>query len=232
MIPTLIALAVGVGFGVAAGGDVDHLRRWRPVAWQLLAAGGALEILLGFVSAGGGWTVFVHVLALLLLLAFAALNIRVGGMVVVIAGLLWLLLMTVVNGGMPTSMAALETAGLIDDATVPSTSIEIAGPRHPATSDDILRPLGEVIPLPTGQVVSGGDVLLWIGVVLVLASATRGRTVRRRGGASYVRDIKPLGRGPAPRRGPGLHPSRLTGKLPGGNDDLSVRAYRPEDDGD
>lgn len=232
VLPTLVALAVGTGLGLAAGGDLDHLRRWRPIGVPLAVVGIVLELLLSILDTGGGWTVPVHLLALLTLIAFGVLNVRVGGMIVVVAGWTLQFLMTLVNGGMPTSMAALESAGLIDDASVPATSVEIAGPRHPATGDDILRPLGEVIPLPTGQVISVGDLLVLIGVALVLASVTRGRTLRRRGGASYVRDISPLGRGPAPRRGPGLHPSRLTGRVRRPTDDVSIRAYRPEDDDD
>ena len=82
----------------------------------------------------------------------------------------------------------------------------------------ILGFLGDVIPLPWGQVISIGDVLILVGLALVVASILRRYEVGRpsghhgRGGSGdYSPALAALGRGPAPRRGPGLHPSRLGG---------------------
>jgi hypothetical protein len=66
-----------------------------------------------------GWfTVLLSITAMGALLTFAVLNIRVGGMVLVVAGIGLNLLVTILNWGTPVSAWALETAGVVDDAGV------------------------------------------------------------------------------------------------------------------
>ena len=83
--------------------------------------------------------------------------------------------------------------------------------------------LGDVIPLPWGQVISIGDIIWLVGLALVTASVMRRYEVGRRGrpgarrgrSGNYSDSLSALGRGPAPRKGPGLHPSRLGERRPG-----------------
>ena len=149
---TVLSIIIGIAIGATNGGTLERALLWRPAAWQLLAAGIALQLLLRTGWLGGGWASLVEVISSVCRRVFAAANIRIGGMVLV---------------------------------------------------------LGEVIPMPTHQVISLGDLVLLCGYALVIASVMRGRTVRRTAGGTYRERIAPLAKGPANRRGPGLHPSRL-----------------------
>jgi hypothetical protein len=145
-------------------------------------------------------------------------------MVLVVAGLALNLGPTVIDWGTPTSRDALVTADIIKESD--SGDITLDGPRHVATDSDSLTWLGETIALPTGQVISFGDVLLQFGYLFVTASLVRGRVLRR-DDTSYRRKIAPLGQGPAARRGPGLHPSRLDPRMLGAR--RSNRYEEPEE---
>ena len=205
LVPTLLALGGGVLLGLRLGGSLDRLTRFRIYGFPIAVAAIALEVIVRLVSTSGGWTTWVHILACLLGLVVVWVNIRIPGLALIGIGLVLNLIPTVINGGMPTSLWAMETAGLVDadDATV----VVVSGPRHVATADDSLRFLGEVIPLPTHQVLSVSDLFVLAGLFFLTAAAMRGRRVRTHASTDYRRDIAPLGRGPAPRRGPGMHPA-------------------------
>lgn len=217
LLPTLLAIGAGVGLGLYWGGRMSNLLEWVPNLWEALLGGVVLTVLLDVVPWSGWFVTLLSILATGALLAFAVLNIRVGGMVLVVAGLGLNLFVTVINWGMPVSVSALETAGVISKAD--ATKLVLTGGR--GTSEGaLLGFLGDVIPLPWGQVISIGDVLVLVGIALVTASVLRryevGRPVAGRGSRNgpgeYRSALEALGRGPAPRRGPGLHPSRLPGE--------------------
>jgi hypothetical protein len=209
MLPTLLAVLGGIGLGLLGGGRLDNVARWHPRIPALLTVGLSLELVLQLATMRNDWTILVELEAAVSLLVFAWVNRRTGGMVLVALGLLLNLAPTVVNWGIPTEPAAAERAGVIHRGT--RGIVELDGPRHLATGDDHLRWLDERIALPTGQVISIGDVVLHAGYVLTIAAVLRRRKVRRgaSGARGYGTAIAPLGRGPAPRKGPGLHPSRM-----------------------
>jgi hypothetical protein len=226
LVPTLLAILVGLGLGLRWGGRIDHLLGWRPALPAALIGGLAFHTLAELAALRGGVGTVVAVLGLAGMLVFAVVNVRTGGMVLVVAGLGLDLLVTVVNWGTPVSSSALASAGVIDPEATGS-EVVLTGGRQLADGA-FLGFLGDVIPLPWGQVLSIGDLLVLVGIALVTASVVRRYEVRggvastagrrhagpsgRRsaGGASDYRSaLDALGRGPAPRRGPGLHPSRL-----------------------
>lgn len=207
---TVVAIVGGIVLGLANGGSPQNLRRFHPELWQVGVGGLAVELVLRVGGWSGGVAVLADLLATGALLAFAVANVRIGGMVLVVAGLAMNLVPLTLNWGTPTSAAALERAGVVEKGA--GTSARLEGPRHVADGDDWFRWLGEVVALPTGQVISLGDGVQLIGYLLVTASVLRGRRVRRTDG-SYRARIAPLGAGPARRRGPGLHPSRLEGTV-------------------
>lgn len=219
LLPTLLAMLIGVGLGLHWGGRVDHVLTWRPAAWELLAGGVVVLVLMDLLAWSGALVTLVVVLATAALLAFAVINVRIGGMVLVVLGLGLDLLVTVLNWGMPVSGSALVSAGIVDEAEL--ASVQLGGGRELADGA-VLGVLGDVIPLPWGHVVSIGDLVLLVGICLVTASVCRQYEVGgahrgggrrsgrgRRGPNDYRSALDALGRGPAPRRGPGLHPSRL-----------------------
>jgi hypothetical protein len=205
LVPTLVALIGGIALGLRLGGRLDLLARFHLAGLPLLTGAIAAELLIRSVDRAGGWTTWLHVIAYLAVLVVVWANIRIPGMAIIGLGVVLNLVPTLVNGGMPTSRWALEKAGLLDADAI--GSVVVSGPRHVAGAGDSLRFLGEVIPVPTGQVLSLSDVIVLIGLVFLIAGAMRGRRIRTHASTDYRRDIAPLGRGPAPRRGPALHPA-------------------------
>jgi hypothetical protein len=216
LLPTLLAIAVGVGLGLRWGGRIAHVLEWRPVLPLALAAGLAALALADLAGLRGAPGATLSILGMASLLAFAVVNIRTGGMVLVVAGLGLDLLVTLLNFGTPVSGSALVSSGLVDRGEL--DDVVLTGGRTLADGA-VLAFLGDVIPLPWGQVISIGDLLTLAGIALVTASLLRRFEVggpRRVGGhgagaarTDYRTALDALGRGPAPRRGPGLHPSRL-----------------------
>lgn len=221
LVPTLLALGVGLVLGLTWGGSLANLAEWRPPLWEALLGGVVLTLLLDVVPWSGWFVSFLAIVATGLLLGFAVLNLRTGGMVLVAAGLALNLFVTIINWGVPVTAWALEASGAVEDAAAPG--VTLTGGRKVG---GFLSFLGDSIPLPWGQVISLGDVAVLIGLALVVASVMRryevggsssftSRGTRDRSGLGFdgprdYRDaLDALGRGPAPRRGPGLHPSRL-----------------------
>ncbi len=216
LVPTLLAIGIGLGLGVHWGGQLSNVADWRPPLWEALLGGTVVLVLLDIIPAGGSIVTFCWLAATAALLVFAVLNVRIGGMVLVVAGLGLNLLVGLVNWGMPVSGSALVSAGIVDEGDL--DRVVLHGGR---TLGDgaFLGFLGHTIPLPWGVVVSIGDLLVLVGIALVTASVTRRYEVgggrpssrRRSGPNDYRNALDALGRGPAPRRGPGLHPSRMKG---------------------
>ena len=215
LVPTLLAIGIGAALGVHWGGRVSNLLEWVPPLWEALVAGIVLTVLVDVLPWSGAVMTFLSIVGTGALLAFAVINIRIGGMILVAAGLGLNLLVTVINWGMPVSVSALSSAGIVTEAQ--AEELVLTGGREVA-SGALLGFLGDVIPLPWGQVISIGDVLILIGLALVVASILRRYEVGRPsgsnrqgrgGGGDYRSALDALGRGPAPRKGPGLHPSRM-----------------------
>jgi hypothetical protein len=222
LIPTLLALVVGIGLGLRWGGSFHNITEWRPVLPLVGAGGVSLMLVTDLVGIGGSPAVLLRLVALGLVVAFAVFNIHTGGMVLVAAGFSLNLFATLINWGMPTSVNALVSSGIADDPAA-AESLTLTGGREVANGAR-LGFLGDVIPLPWGQVISMGDILWLTGLALVTASVMRryqvrgarhGRSAGRRGTGTYTQSLSALGRGPAPRKGPGLHPSRLGERRPG-----------------
>lgn len=202
------------------GGDLGNALAWRPPLWEALVGGIAVVTVADWVGATGGFAALLSIAGTTAILAFSIVNVRIGGMILVSTGLVLDLVVMVINWGMPVSASALVGAGLVEESAV--TDIVLSGGRSVATGAR-LGFLGDVIPLPWGQVISVGDILILAGTTLVTASVLRGAVVghqyrgRLMAGRStgYSQSLSALGRGPAPRRGPGLHPSRLGGSMTG-----------------
>jgi hypothetical protein len=234
LVPTLLAVLAGIGLGLGLGGTLSNAPRWRPQIWPVAGAGVALELLIRITSMSGGIAVFVDVVATALLVIWCAANLRTPGVVVILAGLVLNLVPTVLNWGMPVSRDAVAAAGLVTGGSIDETRLE--GPRHLADGD-VLGFLGENIALPTGQVLSIGDLVLHLGYVLAIAAVLRGRRLRADPDLPtipYRQAIRALGDGPMPRRGPGTHPSQSAAARRPKPDDVGVRRLprdrSPDDD--
>jgi hypothetical protein len=167
----VIGLAVCVGF--IAGGSLRPFERLNVHWWGVALAGLAFQAIP--LSDGVGRPMGSAVLAgsYGLLIAFAWVNRRLPALWLVMAGLLLNILVIAVNGGMPVSAGAIETAGARADDLLGSGTAK----HHLMGPGDTLEPLADVIgiPPPIGAVISIGDVLLYAGVAVLVVAVMLGR---------------------------------------------------------
>ena len=169
-----LILALAVLAGLFAGGSLRFLERFRVHWWALAPVGLGLQALP--TPAGSAQRVGIAAAALvvsyLLLLAVVAVNRRVPGAALMATGLVLNLAVVGLNGGMPVSRAAARDAGA-HGAIV----LEDGAKHHVMSSEDVLRPFADVIPVPRpfGMVLSIGDVLLYAGLAWWCFAVTRGR---------------------------------------------------------
>lgn len=167
------ALILAVAAGYLLGGRLRNLETLSLKVWPLALAGLALQFLpfpgnavraLGFV---------VLMVSFATLITFAAFNRRVSGMLLVIVGLLLNCLVIGINEGMPVTRSALVRSG---QSTLLNYLIEHGGAKHHlASSKDDLVFLADsiAVPPPIGQVVSVGDLLVYAGIIWIIAAAMR-----------------------------------------------------------
>jgi hypothetical protein len=107
---------------------------------------------------------------------FAAANIRLAGMVLILIGLALNLTVIAANQGMPVTRHALiasHQAGTLKELQKSS------GAKHFLAQPGkvLLEPLADVIPIgsPIDQILSVGDIVVYAGVVWLIVAAMRGR---------------------------------------------------------
>jgi hypothetical protein len=174
-----ICMAAILAVGYLLGGRLRNVADLQ-LRWPALAL---IGLALQFIT-GPGDTIPLACLYLsfVLLIVFTVANIRVFGFPLILAGVLCNLLVIGTNGGMPVSGHALEASdqgqflGDLENNPYPK--------HHLATEDDILRFLGDVIPVPTpvAQAISLGDILTYGGVGMVIVGAMRTMPARRENG--------------------------------------------------
>jgi hypothetical protein len=168
----LLTLVLGAVVGLATGGSPANFPSIPLRGWWLAAIG----VLLQLVSPQG-WIGHAAVIAsFALLLAFASVNIRSAGFVLICAGLALNALVIVLNGGMPVAREAIVRSG--QSSTLPELVAGDDGAKHHlADGDSVLLILGDAIavPRPIGQVMSVGDLLLDTGIAWYVAAAMHDR---------------------------------------------------------
>ena len=169
---TAITVAVGALIGLALGGRPRHLPEHTFHAWPFLLFGLAIQV---FVEARAATSVDVAlaVLSYVLLLVFAALNLRLAGMGVVMVGMLMNLVPIAVNDGMPVRATALVDSGLATSATQ-AQLVVLQGERHVEKPSDRLTFMGDIVPIrPLHQIVSFGDLVLSVGIITLISGLLR-----------------------------------------------------------
>src|ERR687892_281516 len=144
-------LVIGLLLGWGFGGSLRNIAHVRVALWWLFPVG--LVLLISYV----------------VLVAVAAINWRLRAAPLILAGLVLNLIPIALNEGMPVSGSAVREVG----GSVSSVPTEPGGEHHLATGEDQLVFLGDVIPMraPFREVVSGGDLVLWLGAAVFLAAA-------------------------------------------------------------
>jgi hypothetical protein len=169
----VLILAVAVVAGFLAGGSLhpfEHVRvHWWAVAPIGLAIQGAPVPMFAGVQPdvlGGAMLLASYGM----LLAFANVNRRLPGAVLVFAGLALNLAVIAPNGGMPVDPVAARMAG------AGSLSIDGTAKHHLMGPDDVVPFLGDVIgiPPPARLVLSFGDVVLYVGLAVFVVTTMCG----------------------------------------------------------
>jgi hypothetical protein len=184
LVITALALLASVPL---AGGRLGALAEIRPRAvWAVLLAA-AIQVAITQMAGGSHELhVALHVLSYVLDAYFLFANRRLAGVPVVALGAALNVLAIVINGGvMPASASALRISGIASRPGFDNSAV-LAHPH--------LAFLGDVIPVPgpwpIGNVLSVGDLIIFVGAALVLHVACRSRLLPRRRSARISRDAR------------------------------------------
>lgn len=195
---TAVALVVGVLLGIAAGGRPSDLgRRPMRLAW-LLAICALLQVVAEVFDVPQTPGLVLVLVSYAGLAVFAAVNIGLVGMPVVLVGLLANLFVISLNAGMPVRESSIVAAHAATRQEVPS--LDFGAKRHLATDADHAVVLGDILPVrPTREVLSFGDLILAFGVADVLFRMLHPTEARRRGGGLIDVTDAAVANDPAPR---------------------------------
>ena len=173
----VIVFAVLVGY--LTGGRLSRFESMRLKWWWLAIVGLGIQFVpLPEGTEGTDLLVRTIVLSLsyTLLVLFAAVNVRVPGMVLVLIGLACNFAVIAANGGMPVRAETLRDSGQEDVLAL--LQEDGAAKHHLMTDEDVLTFLGDVIavPQPVGQAISIGDVFMYTGLIWLIVATMRART--------------------------------------------------------
>jgi hypothetical protein len=170
----IAALAIAASAGLASGGTFAGLGDLRIRLAVLAAVGLGLQVV---PVPGRVLPMALLYVSFVALFAFGLLNRRQAGIPLILLGILLNFTVIAANGGMPVTRSALVASGQQDTLTL---LIDDGGAKHHlASSQDVLLPLADVIPLRgVDQVVSVGDVATYAGVMWLVVGAMRRRSRR------------------------------------------------------
>jgi uncharacterized protein DUF5317 len=181
LVITALALVASVPL---AGGRLGALAEIRPRAvWAVLLAA-AIQVAITQMAGGSHELhVVLHVLSYALDAYFLFANRRLGGVPLVALGAALNVLAIVTNGGvMPANPTALRISGIASRPGFDNSAV-LAHPH--------LAFLGDVIPVPgpwpIGNVLSVGDLIIFVGALVVLHVACGSRVSRLRPGRRRAR---------------------------------------------
>jgi hypothetical protein len=191
----LLVLIAALAAGYLTGGRLSGVPRMGVRLAALAAIGFGLQLL-----PLTGLDITVSLILLWVsfgaLVLFALVNLRLPGFLLLLLGVLLNLSVISVNDGMPISGEALVAAG--DQAQIALLKAGWGGVKyHLADPDDQLMPLADVIvlPLPVGEVVSIGDLVIDAGLGWFLFAAMGSRAGRRPAAGVRARDRPARSRG-------------------------------------
>ncbi len=167
----LITVAAAIIVGLLAGGSFRYFPS-IPLGWWSLAIVG---VVLQFLPVTGDVGFWALVTSFALLLAFASLNLRAPGFILIFVGLVLNTIVIVANHGMPVSREALVRSG--QESTLSDLRAHGGSKHHLADDGTVLLALGDsiVVPDPIGEAVSVGDLCVYVGVAWCLAASIRPR---------------------------------------------------------
>lgn len=167
---TIVALLLGLASGLVALVVRRRLREipLPPVRWPALLVAAVLVYRApAWLDASGALALGPVLAAYAGMVLFAAANVRLRGMVVVLVGLGCNAAVLVVNGAMPVDEEAVVAAGVARTEELPR--IELEPPREWRAPEHRLVLLADIIPVHAlREVVSFGDLILAVGLANVV----------------------------------------------------------------
>lgn len=171
---TAVAVAAGLLIGLVARGRFSNINRRALRGWALLAIGIATQAAAGRIG-GAEWTTPLVLVSYALLLAFAACNLHLAGMGVVMVGMVANAAVIGLNDGMPIRPTAVVAAGLATPEQAERMRADVK--RRPERAGDRLVLLADIVPVaPLREVVSFGDLAIGVGVADVIVHLMRPRS--------------------------------------------------------
>ncbi|MHB8293328.1 MAG: DUF5317 family protein [Acidimicrobiales bacterium] len=165
---TFIAVLAGLAVGLARGGSFRNLAERDFSAWPALAAGIGCQVAARYVAGWEGFALLAGSYGLLAL--FAAANLGLTGMGVVLLGIMLNFTAIAVNHGMPVAPRAVVAAGIATPSQLPGLEHRVHGKHVIAGASTRLIAIGDVIPFaPLHSVFSFGDLIMAAGVADVMA---------------------------------------------------------------
>jgi hypothetical protein len=170
----LAFVVVAVLTGLVAGRTLRGFPAVTIRSWWLAPIGLVLQVVPG----PGDLDYVPLVISFAVLLVFVGLNLRTPGFILLLVGVGLNLFVIASNLGMPVTREALRASGQLDSIE----ALEADTKHRLATEHTVLRPLGDAIglPAPISQVVSAGDLCMYIGLAWFSFAAMPPRTVRAR----------------------------------------------------
>jgi hypothetical protein len=165
-------LVMGLLLGWGFGGALRNLAHVRVGLWWMYPVGLALQVVPvpTFETGTARYLPFAVLLfSYVVLISVTAINWRLRGFPLILVGLVLNLVPIALNQGMPVSGSAVRAVG----GSVEEVPTEPGGKHHLATDGDLAVFLGDVLPVraPFREVVSAGDLVLWLGAAVFLAGA-------------------------------------------------------------
>lgn len=171
---TAVAVAAGLFIGLVSRGRFSNISRRALRGWVLLAAGIATQAAAGRVG-DPEWTTPLVLVSYALLLAFAARNLHLAGVGVVMVGMVANAAVIGLNDGMPIRPSAVVAAGLATPEQAERMRADVK--RRPERPGDRFVVLADIVPVPPlREVVSFGDLAIGVGVADVIVHLMRPRS--------------------------------------------------------
>lgn len=161
----VVAIVGGLVIGFARGGRLSRLADVSLRLWPLLAAGLLLQASAALTTGTIGFVLILVSYAALMV--FAAANVTIVGMPLVVIGVAMNFAVIAVNGGMPVRAEAIVAADVADWDQL--DELDFGNKRHLEKPDDQLTFLADIIPVPVArEVLSFGDLVLAVAVADLL----------------------------------------------------------------
>ncbi len=166
MLLTPLAIALGVVLGLLRGGSLSALKSVQVRYWPLLILGIVLQSAEHWGDLGG--RLVLYLVGVALLMTVTMLNVHLKGAAITGFGLTLNLMTVLVNGHVPLRVESFKAVGGMPLDSDPADYTIVNGLWQFEDDDTLLRPLGDIVPVPVlDDVVSFGDLIMLAGLIVL-----------------------------------------------------------------